>query len=117
MLLMQATTVASVTEKSIVNSLLVEISCYEVYSIATASFTPPHALTIPVLRSISNKNFRRVGEVCQIRRSDSQNYTRGPADKDHTETHPLNNVGIVLMTHTPFKETSSDITDKACEPL
>ena len=41
------TIVASVTEQSILNSVLDESSYYEVYSITKASFTPPHALTIP----------------------------------------------------------------------
>ena len=37
-----------------------EISYYDLYSIDTSSFTPPHTITIPLLHSIQNKNLRNV---------------------------------------------------------
>jgi len=39
--------------KKIKNPKLDEIIGYELYSIATTSFTPPHTLTINLLHSIS----------------------------------------------------------------
>jgi len=50
---MRVTTVASVRSKIIFSKKIDYSSYYEVYSIATTSFTPPHTLTIPQLYSIS----------------------------------------------------------------
>ena len=50
---MRVTTVAIVTSIYEISKSLDEISYYEVYSIATSSFTPPHALAIYFLQAIS----------------------------------------------------------------
>ena len=51
---MRVTTVASVMGAiTILIPKINEINYYELYSIATSSFTPPHTLTIPLLHSIS----------------------------------------------------------------
>ena len=51
------TTVASVTEQNKIKSeKIYECSYYEVYSISTTSFVPPHALRTPQLHSISTTN-------------------------------------------------------------
>ena len=55
-LLMRMMTVVSVTEKNIFSKIKYdEISYYELYSIATSSFTPSHTLMVPLLHSISTK--------------------------------------------------------------
>ena len=55
---MRITTVASVTERKDFFPENHESSCYELYSIVTSSFTPPHTPTIPQLHFTSTKNLR-----------------------------------------------------------
>ena len=58
LLSMRVITVATVTDQNILNSLLIEISYYDRYSIDTSSFTPPHNLLFHLLHSVSNKNLQ-----------------------------------------------------------
>ena len=74
---MRVTTLSSVTEQMIFPKKINEISYYEPYSIATALFTLPHTLTIPLLHTIqqqlAKRSSRRVRSTSQKRESQNEN--------------------------------------------
>jgi len=61
---MRVTIVASVTEQNKKNPKIDEISYYELYSIATTSFTPPQTLTFFQLHSITTKTCKTQQQTC-----------------------------------------------------
>ena len=74
MKLMRVTTVASVTEQHDFSKKINESSNYELYSIATTSFVPPHTITTPQLHAISIKTCK----TQQLTRTEHLPKTRPP---------------------------------------